>query len=278
MKNLFWVLLLSSLSSLAAADSLSNYRTQAVNQCSTDGEHKDVCACVFDTWSASISPQDEETAIMMMKMVINNQPPEPHQMMQIQPLLMSFQQVGMKCASMNLDEAPQRHQANSGVQLPGVEGRILNEINSGNLSTAELMARLQAADDMRREDRKVRDKQRQEKAQKEQAKRAARIKEYDDEIARIESRSIIGQPVSNFKDAFYMYNELNDTASKAGTECLWSELVKAAGSGPSASLLAYFGALGGGDFDQPPEHRPYLDETGRKGNIYRKSKEYCYKL
>ena len=64
--------------------------------------------------------------------------------------------------------------------------------------------------------------------------------------------------------------------SSADADCLWSTMKAVAGNGKSGVLATYFAAIGGGDFDQPADCRPYPDEAYKKYEAYSSEKEQCF--
>lgn len=266
----------------AAATANPALRNQLYNKCVSDGEEKRVCACASDKWVASITPSETGTAKMFVDMMVNEKPPAPSQMMKIQPLMMRFSEVGMECASMDFSQAPEESSPSISSMLP--PGTLtpdqvkafdkLTQAKTHNEAETQIK-------ELDRQDQQRRQSERNAKQlnqQQEDAQREQRRSRYKAEKKRVEGRSITAQNVAAFEQLFIYQQQMYASNTEASIQCTWQVLQESAGSGPSGSLMAYFVAIGGADYDQPEEYRPYMDNAMQKYQAFQNARSQCDNL
>ena len=130
-----------------------------------------------------------------------------------------------------------------------------------------------SAREMQRRD-KLKQQRQTEIRNRDLAREALRNK-MEAERTRLEQQPILSRKVADFESLVRMRTELYGNGTEVA-DCLWNQLKQVAGSDESGVLATYFVAIGGGDFDQPPEHRPYMDKAQEKLESYMSSRDSCY--
>lgn len=243
--------------------------------CVAQGERADVCKCSSVKWSRLLTEAEKPNASILINMMAEDRPPSPDVMNKLGPLLQKYQQVGMECAMNASYEEDDSDLDIRGFLPKGAvsdeDANNLNAIISGN---GDVMENLQA---MEERDKRKREQKRQAQAEeqaKSDAKRTKLRKKVNKEINRLEQTPILDKSVNDFKKLHKMRWKLFDI-DKNKADCLWKTMKQVAGKDKSGVLATYFVGIGGGDFDQPAERKPYLKDAYRKYEEFMSSRELC---
>lgn len=250
--------------------------TQMIEACVKTGEARAICECATTQWIGMLGPNEMEDAAIFVQAMASEQPPSAAVQQRLGSLMMRFQQVGMSCA-MNAPVEEETSSPSIADFLP--KGSMSEEdikdfdnIMSGEGDVMESMRQIENRDMQRKAEEKAKRQAEQQKRDAELEKKRAAI---DAEFAAIDAKPILSHPISRFEKLFKMRTELYGGANEP-VECLWNTLTETAGDDEAGVLTVYFAAIGGGDFDQPEAHRPYLDEANQRTYAFQDKREACY--
>lgn len=279
MLHRYFIYFFITFSSATYAESLEQYSSGMIQKCVSDGEQTGVCLCAVNQWMKSVKPSQKATAITMAKSMINDKPPTSISMAQLQPLMLSFQQVGMKCATTAYvaeEEAP----IDMGQYVPGMSGdqtALLNQMANGGGSGQDVMNMIAQMDAKDQKQRQAAKQKRQEQELKQRQEREKKQKVYQAALNKIEARRPVSSiPYQDMKEAFFLRGEAIGQA-KSETSCFWRVLDNIATNDGAGSWLVYDEMAGGRDYDHPEDFRPYQQKTTKLWEQYYSKKQACYR-
>lgn len=265
--------------SIVGAQVSNSEKTKLLNKCISDGEEKAVCACATSQWVNSISTQETNSAKEMIALITEQKQPSPQQMASLQGLIMRYTQLGMTCASQNFEEAPEQSVDIESFIPQGAmtaeQAKAFNDlVNSGDAATT--MSNLNKLDDIDKRKREA--KRSSDEAQRSQtaAEIEKRLAQYRAEKLRIESLSIIQVPVQDFENLFTLHYRAKTSENEQTIKCLWKTVLSTAGKGSAGSLMAYYAATGGADYDAIESEKPYRDEASKRLDKFYQQRQSCF--
>ena len=270
--------MMTFLSVMVQASSISGMREALIKACADQGESTAVCTCAFDQWQASIQSDETAGAEMFAKVMISGKPPtSSSQMMAMQPMMQRFSQFGMSCAMTVVEEPSPGFDAQQfAPNMPADQAAFINSMANDSASPDDIMAQLKAMDAKSEQQRAAERQKRQAKAASMEQARQQRKAEFRKELARVENDGVLKQSPADLKNLFYLSKRVPGTNSEKTITCLWQFMQQAAGTGPAGTLTVYFDTIGGGDFDQPQERRPYLVESNKRSQRYQQLRQQCF--
>ena len=250
-------------------------KNQLIKACIDTGEAKEICECAASKWLDGLNNQELEYAKSLIQSMRTNTPPSPSMQAKVMPLMQKYQRIGMECA-MNTDVQETEEQVDISDFIPKgamseQDMKDFNSIVSGGANPLDKLKSMDKRDQNRRSDARDAKQAEQIKRDEELAKRRAEVKA---ERQQVSATSVITQPRANFKKLFELETQLYGNSTSV-TTCLWNQLISATKEQPAGRLAVYFAAIGGGDFDQPEEYRPYLNNAYKQYEVYQASRSRC---
>lgn len=265
--------------SIASAQVSNSEKTKLLNQCISDGEEKAICACATSQWVNSISAQETSSAKEMIALMTEQKQPSPQQMASLQGLIMRYTQLGMTCASQEFEEEPEQSIDIESLipqgSMTAEQAKAFNElINSNDTAiTMEKINELDGIDKSNRETKRNIDKAQRSQESAEIEKRNA---QYKAEKLKIDKLSIITVPVQNLEKLFTLHYRAKTSENEQTITCLWKTVVSTASEGSAASLMAYYAATGGADYDANESEKPYRDEASKRLDNFYQQRQSCF--
>lgn len=263
----------------ASAQVSNSEKAKLLNKCISDGEAKAICACATSQWLNSISAQETSSAKEMISLMTEQKQPSPQQMASLQALIMRYTQMGMTCASQDFEEEPEQNIDIESFIPQGAmtaeQAKAFNDLVNSD-DTATTMDNLNKLDDIDKGQRDA--KRNSNKAQRSQ--RDAEIEKrnalYKAEKLKVDNLSIIKVPVQDLENLFTLHYRAKTSENEQTIKCLWKTVLSNAGDGSAASLMAYYAATGGADYDAVESEKPYRDEASKRLNNFYQQRESCF--
>ena len=244
-----------------------------VQACIEQGELTGVCECSVSKWAKTITSDETTAADKMISMMSSNQPPSPAMMSSITNLLSRFQKLGMECAMVAIDDednsTPDIRDFLPKDALSDDDAMDLNALVSGHGNVMDSINAMTQRDEARTEQQR---QQRRLQEEQQTAKVEALEKRIRTEQERLDKTLPLSKMIDDYKHIIRLKAE---RSGYKNTDCVWEQLVQAAGNDKAGVLAAYFASVGGPDFDQPSAHQPYLKSAYEKYNQYTSARKKC---
>ncbi len=252
-------------------------KKDVIDTCVKTGDSMAVCECVSEKWLDSLTSQETKLAEELLDYMKTDIQPTSSDMQKYSSVMNKYRKLGMQCAmnvSTSVEEEEEEFDLGAFIPKGAMSAQDMKDFNAIVSGKGNVMDKLKSMD---KRDQQRRDIDRQERATNQATSDAEIAKlraQYKAEQKRVESRPILSQRRQDFKSLFDLHSKVYGIDSSS-SNCLWDQLMSVTNRDEPSILAVYFASIGGGDFDQPPEHRPHMDQAFNRYQKYQDKRAMC---